>query len=82
MKITIVSTSKLTTIEGVPCRVWEGVTDRGVPCHVFIHRLAVRDVGANCEDFDRELKECYPAATEIVPLPLVLLAEDEPQDAA
>jgi len=81
MKITITSTTKLTTIEGVPCRIWEGVTERGVPCHVFVHRLAVRNEGVLCEEFDRELKETYPPAAEIIPLPFFLLTDDEPQGA-
>lgn len=82
VKITITSTNKLTTIEGVPCRIWEGVTERGVPCHVFVHRLAVQSVDNRCEEFERELRETYPPTAELIPLPLVLLEGDDPLDAA
>ncbi len=56
MKIIIQSTDKLTTMDGVPVRVWNGVTERGVRCFVFVHRLAVaadQDTAA----FEAELKE-------------------------
>jgi hypothetical protein len=41
MKITIESTTKLVELNGVPARVWEGVSDGGVPIHCFITRIAV-----------------------------------------
>lgn len=56
MKITIESTENLTQIEGVPVRLWEGVTEGGVRCKVFIHRLAVHH-DDNATQFDAELKE-------------------------
>jgi len=56
MKITIESTETLTQIEGVPVRLWEGVTEGGVRCKVFIHRLAVHN-DDNATQFDAELKE-------------------------
>ena len=71
MKITIESTSQLTEIEDVPVRVWEGVTDRGTRCKVFVHRLAVEDEGDAVEEFERELAECLPPAL-VVPLGAVL----------
>lgn len=43
MKITIESTEKVTSFHGVPVRLWDGVTENGIPCKVFVHRLAVRD---------------------------------------
>jgi hypothetical protein len=59
MKITITSTDKLTTMEGVSVRVWEGVTEAGIPCKVFVHRLAVA-LAENAAEFERELKEEVP----------------------
>jgi hypothetical protein len=56
MKITIESTPVLTRINGVDARLWEGTTERGVRCKVFVHCIAVHvreDQGA----FERELKE-------------------------
>ena len=56
MKIMITSTDQITRIDGVPVRVWEGVTADGTPCHVFVHRIAVRD-DQDCSRFEAELKE-------------------------
>jgi hypothetical protein len=55
VKITIESTDQLTHMDGVPVRVWKGVTERGTECFVFVHRVAVRD-GQHAE-FARELNE-------------------------
>jgi hypothetical protein len=41
MKITIESTDIITDIDGVMCRVWRGVTERGVQCDLAIPRLRV-----------------------------------------
>jgi hypothetical protein len=56
MHISIYSTEKITRLDGVECRVWEGVTADGTSCIVFVHRVAV-NVEANAAAFDRELKE-------------------------
>jgi len=56
MKITMESTDKITMLAGVPARLWAGVTEGGVPCHVFVHRLAVHEDEKQAE-FDRELEE-------------------------
>lgn len=83
MRITITATDKITTLDGIPCRIWEGVTDRGIQCHVFVHRLAVLNEGDRCDEFDRELKETYPPSAEIIPLAVaLLLGGDDPLDAA
>ncbi len=54
MKITITSTDQITELGGVPVRVWDGVTESGIACKVFVHRLAVLN-GADTTEFDREL---------------------------
>lgn len=65
MKITIESTEKLTDLGGVRVRLWEGVTEAGSKCYVFVHRIAVhRDQDA--EQFDRELKEQMPPGADRV----------------
>jgi hypothetical protein len=56
VKITIESTPDLTYLDGVKVRAWKGVTERGIPCVVFVHRVAV-EAAQDCEQFDRELKE-------------------------
>jgi len=61
MKLTITSTEKFITLDGVHCRVWEGVTEGGVPCFVFVHRIAV-DTDRDTAQFERELMERLPPA--------------------
>lgn len=64
MKIEIEATDKLTTIAGVPVRLWEGITENGVKCKVFVHRIAVH----NDEDpgeFERELVEQIPPGRHV-----------------
>jgi hypothetical protein len=56
LKLTITSTNQLTRIDGVDVRVWDGVTEEGVACKVFVHRLRV-DRGKDSSEFERELKE-------------------------
>ncbi len=59
MKLTIEATDQLTQIDGVPVRVWTGRTVSGIPCTVFVHRIAVSNA-ENSEQFDHELKEQLP----------------------
>lgn len=54
MEIAITSTDEVTTLDGVPCRVWDGITAQGTPCKVFVHRVAVAK-DEDTEAFDREL---------------------------
>ncbi len=59
MKINIQSTDILTQVEGVNVRLWDGVTDAGTPCKVFVMRVAVhRD--HDPAQFERELREQLP----------------------
>lgn len=55
MKITIECTDQITRIDGVPVRIWKGVTESGVECVVMVHRLAV-ELEQDASQFDRELK--------------------------
>jgi hypothetical protein len=71
MEIQIKSTDKITRIDGVPVRVWEGVTAEGVPCFVFVHRIAVRNEHDHAA-FQEELTEQLPPGRE-VPLRIVLV---------
>lgn len=59
MKITLQNTSQITMINGVPARVWEGTTEKGVPIACFITRVAVHQ-DADASELDRELKEQDP----------------------
>ena len=59
MKLQITATEKITEIEGVPVRVWNGVTESGVPCIVFVHRIAVHE-DHEASQFEAELLRKLP----------------------
>ena len=56
MKITIESTQKMVTLDGVPARIWQGQTENGIPVHCYVTRIAVA-ADADCSQFERELEE-------------------------
>jgi hypothetical protein len=70
MKITIESTDVMTSIDGVPVRHWRGMTEDGVPCEVFVHRIAVPD-NADSTRFQAELAEKLPPG-RFLPLSMIL----------
>lgn len=55
MKATIESTETITSIDDVPCRVWSGLTEQGVPFFVFVHRVAVQVGDGREAQFEEEL---------------------------
>ena len=59
MELLITATDQLTHVDGVPCRVWEGHTEEGVRCLVFVHRIAVPE-SEDSAAFDRELQTQVP----------------------
>lgn len=56
MKVQIESTEQIIDLDGVPCRVWKGTTERGIECTVLVHRIRVQK-DEDCTEFDAELKE-------------------------
>lgn len=70
MKVTITATKEISHLDGVTCRVWDGVTEGGVPCKVFVHRLAVA-LDKDAFEFERELHEQMPPGV-VIPLRKVL----------
>lgn len=56
MKITLTNTSRIVQVNGVPARVWEGETEKGVKVYALITRIAAHTEGDN-SDFERELLE-------------------------
>jgi hypothetical protein len=56
MVIKMESTDKITTIDGVPVRLWEGYTGKGTKCKVFVHRIAVHN-DEDSSQFEEELRE-------------------------
>lgn len=68
MKLQIESTPKLTELDGVQVRLWQGKTEEGVECLVFVHRIAV-DSNADTTAFERAFKEAgTPGGATLVPL--------------
>lgn len=59
MQLMIESTDEITSMENVPVRVWRGVTQSGVPCIVFVHRIAVHN-SQDQSQFDAELTQKLP----------------------
>ncbi len=59
MQIQITSTENITHMDGVPVRVWHGVTAEGVRCFVFVQRIAVAK-SEDLTEFDRALREQPP----------------------
>jgi hypothetical protein len=70
MRITIEATDKLTTIAGSECRVWNGTSENGAKCLVFVARVAVPE-GEDQSAFERELRETIPPG-RVVDLRMVL----------
>lgn len=74
MKVQLHSTEKIVTINGIPARVWEGVTEGGVNCHAFITRIAVHE-NDDASEFEKELQEHSPpssAALDSIPLRMII----------
>jgi len=63
VKITIVPTSTLTELDGVPVRLWTGQTESGIRVCVAVHRVIVNEVDQQAE-FQRDLHECVPPADD------------------
>lgn len=72
MKLTIQNTQAIVELNGVPARVWEGVTERGTPVTCFITRVAVRNED-DASQFEAELQETpIPAANTSWPTRMTL----------
>ena len=72
MKITIESTTRIVTANGVECRVWEGVTERGVKIQALIPRIAVAN-GQDTSQFEAELREHSAPSAEVQAFPLRMI---------
>ena len=67
MKLEMTATSTLTEIDGVPVRVWKGITARGEEVLVFVHRIAVHK-DQDPTAFEQELEETMPPQSITRPL--------------
>lgn len=72
MKITVTSTERIVTLNGVQARIWEGETSSGIPVHCFITRIGV-DEKENRKQFEKELQECTPPSTAMQSYPISLI---------
>lgn len=72
MKITIESTTKFVTVNGVPARIWEGVTEGGVGVTCFITRIAANK-DADLAQFEKELLECRMPSREAEAWPVRMI---------
>lgn len=75
MKVQLHSTSKIVEINGVPARIWEGVTESGVGVHAYITRIAVDkdESPAALKIFEEDLQEHDPPSAVIEAIPLRLI---------
>jgi hypothetical protein len=73
MKITIESTSKIVDLDGVPGRVWEGVSEGGVKVICFITRIVAQTTGQDLKQLEAELQEQRVPSEEAKAIPLRLI---------
>ena len=59
MRLIIVSTDEIVTIDGKPARVWLGTERPGVHCTVYVRAIRV-DNNIDQIRFEQELKEIHP----------------------
>lgn len=74
MKVTLESTSKIVTLNGVGCRIWEGKTEGGVPIHVYIALTAV-DSSEDASELERDLRESKPPSAAVAAFPARLVMD-------
>lgn len=68
MKIIIENTTKIVHVNNLPCRIWEGHTESGIPVHVFITRIGVHK-NEQQQQFETELQICRQPSAEIEAYP-------------
>lgn len=73
LRIYINSTTKVVDLNhGVKARIWEGVTESGIPIHCYVTRIAVADAVDKpdvARMFEAELTECRPPTPAIDAIP-------------
>lgn len=72
MKMTIESTSRIVNASGIECRVWEGITERGVKVQALIPRVAAL-ADQDLSQFEAELREQKPPSSEVQAFPLRMI---------
>lgn len=72
MNMTIHSTTKIVSVNGVDCRIWEGTTERGVDVVALIPRVMCR-VEDDAAEFERDLRDVGPPSAEVASWPARLV---------
>ncbi len=72
MTIIITSTTKIVTLNGVSCRIWEGQTTSGIEVHAYMTRIAC-PVDADAGQFDVELEACATPSVDVASIPARML---------
>lgn len=68
MKMRMEATKQLTTVDGVPARIWIATTAGGVPCLIWVCKIEAR-ADDDVEKLEREMHETLPDG-KYVPWPL------------
>lgn len=71
----IESTSKIVTLNGVPARIWEGTSERGIKMHCYITRVAIStdEPTIRTLEFEDELLATKPPSPEVDLIPARLI---------
>ena len=79
LKVQLESTDKIVQVRmpngaSVPARIWEGVTESGIPVHAYmITRIAAPEQWPDLREFEQELQEHRKPSPDIEALPLSLI---------
>jgi hypothetical protein len=74
MRIIIENTEKIVNLNGLPARVWEGITDGGIEVHCFITLVSPQTTDSSLlVEFEEELKEVRAPSPSVVAYPLSII---------
>lgn len=65
MRITMRSTSEIVLLNGRPCRVWDGITDRAVQVRVFVAAISVPE-GQHAQLAEELIEQPPPVSLEVL----------------
>jgi len=60
MEIVIRRTEEIVTVDGLRCRLWQGVTTEGIRCVLYVHRVRVADEDAAAFERSSNLSAASP----------------------
>ncbi|CAN1721959.1 conserved protein of unknown function [Hyphomicrobium sp. 1Nfss2.1] len=78
MELSIKPTANIETIEGVPCRRWEGTDEHGTWVHVWVRMVSPQSLDEQrVADFERELQALPRMQRQLVSFDFRMAADDE-----